>query len=234
MKNNINITTAKIVKGVTCAIKFKSVKDDGTHFLTDESESPVHGDLLNAFKRLVPHMIVIGEFSSIANHEFMLTEEALLELSENEREAISEELAAFTCTGLHIQKDQESIILVGNKKLQTGKVFNFVLPMLLLNENYPYTELLLEEITNVCKEVLLYMDGKSAQQTLFPNQEEPISKIEEIKEDAQKLIDKNNEKSKFEYSELPEKPLGKVKPFVAPKRKKPVVNKKKNPFEKVG
>jgi hypothetical protein len=179
-------------------------------------------------------MIVIGEFSSIPNHKFMLTEEAAAELTEVEKEEILEELAAFTCTGLHIQKDKESVILVGNKKLQTGKVFNFVLPMVLLDDNYVYTDLLLEEIENVCKEVILYMEGKSAQQTLFPNQEEPGSQIEAIKEDAQKLIDKNNEKSKFEYSELPEKPLGNVVPFVKPLRRGKVKDEKKNPFEKAG
>lgn len=234
MKNTVNITTAKIVKGVTCALKFKSYKEDGTHFLTDESESPIHGDLLNAFKKLVPHMIVIGEFSSIPNHKFMLSEEASAELTEVEMEEIQEELAAFTCTGLHIQKDKESVILVGNKKLQTGKVFNFVLPMVMLDDNYVYSELLLEAVENVCKEAILYLEGKSAQQTLFPNQEEPGSQIEAIKEDAQKLIDKNNEKSKFEYSEIPEKVVGKVVPFKKPNRKVTTTTKKKNPFEKVG
>ncbi len=228
--DNILITSAKIVKKSTCTIVFNSQKKDGKHNLTDESESPVHNDLLESFKKLVPHLIIIGEFSSIPSHKLLLTPEAFKELSESEQDEIMEELAAFNCTAFHIQKGGESVILSGNKKLQSGRVFNFVLPLQTLDESYSRSEDLLECIENTSKEVILYMNGKSSQVAMdFGNVENSETVINEVGEIVEGIKKSENQTSKFEYGEKPEKPKAKTPTLLKPNLKKEV---KKNPFEK--
>lgn len=99
----------------------------------------VHNDLLQAFEKLVPHMINICELAC-------------------EKEEVK--ITGFT---LAEGADGDGVVLVGQKTLSTGKILNLVSPLTEYYGEYLLGEELSEAIENCLHEVELYLnEGKSA------------------------------------------------------------------------
>lgn len=128
----IEIKSAKVTKKehLTCTYirKESKVKEGGeaftkeTNVTEDDNKTEIHPDLKKAFAALVPHLVLLCEFSSV---------KSLDKLTEAETEP-------FTVTSYSIGgKDDENtgIVLTGQKKLKTGKVMVFNTPFTRFEED---------------------------------------------------------------------------------------------------
>ena len=155
----IEIRKATITSGIFLAYEYNIQENNVSNKNKTQSTAPIHDDLRNAFKKLIPHFI-------------LLTEE-MPEDIENKYQVTS-----FALGG---SEDNQTITISGYKVLTNDRVVSFSSPSQKLYEDrldgYKFSEELREALEHLVSEVQEYMDGKQAPKTNvgtfdFPEDEE--------------------------------------------------------------
>lgn len=149
--NKMKIFKLKIKNRLTAEVHYEnSVKAEGEQPFTNQvvvnSGRQVHPDLLEALDALTPHIENICEWTDGGD---------------------------YTTTGFVIGGDGAGVTLIGQKETRTGKVVNITTPFTKFDpdaEQYSDCNELSEAVWNVVREAQLYLEGKSAQFSLFDGQ----------------------------------------------------------------
>lgn len=115
-----------------------------------------HPDLVKAYRELVKHLASLCELADIS------------ECHNGEVDELPGICNYLTVTKICIggEDEYEGVTLVGQKKLQTGKVLNLVAPFTVFDSDisdYEYARELRDNVGNAIEEVNHYLKGKRAQ-----------------------------------------------------------------------
>lgn len=168
----VRIRKAKITKERTLEFSFVETHEDGGYFEDFRSGNYlVHDDIIQAFKKLVPHMIALCDMREVRTDK----KNNLLEPESYNMEELSHiSVKSFSIGG---SGDQEGVVLVGTKEAG-GKFINIITPFVKWEDEYPYSEELLQAISDCNLEVIAYMKGKRLKKQL----EMDFDQIEEAEE----------------------------------------------------
>ena len=174
---NIVIKKAGIISSLFLGYEFEQKDIDVNNTITTKSDAPIHEDLRNAFRALIPHFAYITE--EVTDVDLV---ERAIETPESyvqDREHSSSEVffkfyvAEFS---INNKKGLNMVTLSGNKQLESGDVVSFTAPAIDLDGGkYPFKSQLSELIETLKEEVLAYMQGKQAPKTqmeMFSSEEE--------------------------------------------------------------
>lgn len=165
----VRITAATIKDGFCTYYYDLKVNETVTDKLKRNSGLLVHIDLLNAFKKLNPHLAVICEEINafdITDIEKIVSsddEEAYDKLPDDEKK-ISDIMSQYSVTGFTIDStgENEGVSLVGTKKLSTGEPLKLDAPKKKYNGNYHFINEFRVAVDACVFEVSEYMNGKGA------------------------------------------------------------------------
>lgn len=174
---NVTIKKASLRGSLFLDYNFEQQDADVKNLIKTSSDAPIHDDLRNAFRALIPHFAFICEEVK----DEVLTKKAIdnPEIYLHERELAPDDtffkfrVAEFA---LEEKKGFEYLTLFGCKSLATFQEVCFSSPKIDMEDtNYPFSYELKQAI-EVCKvEVLAYMQGKQAPKTqleMFSEEEE--------------------------------------------------------------
>ena len=172
----ITIKKANIKGSLFLAYEFEQQDMDMKNLIRTSSDAPIHDDLRACFRKLIPHFCFISE--EITNPE------RILEAIENPGiYLMDEELSPnpsffkYRVAGFSIAEKggEEILTLHGSKRLETWKEIHFSTPGTELGGDYEFSHDLQEAVDEIRREVLAYMQGKSApkaQLEMFGEEEE--------------------------------------------------------------
>ncbi|WP_435416295.1 hypothetical protein [Polaribacter aestuariivivens] len=173
----IVIKRAAIKGSLFLSYDFEQTDVDVKNNIKTSSDAPIHEDLKNAFRKLIPHFAFICE--EITNKK--LVEKAIgnPDLYLKDRETAPDD-AFFKYRVFEfkvVEKDgDEKVTISGSKQLVNLKEISFSTPdKSLFDEDYPFRKELNENIDELKNEVLEYMQGKSApkaQMEMFQEEED--------------------------------------------------------------
>lgn len=153
----ITIKKAKIQKGIFLSYSYNLKERDVENKIDASSDAPIHVDLRNAFKKLIPHFALILEEISQEVAETAMFQEI-------EYEEDQDPLEKYFVTGIAISGtiDSEGVVISGSKMLKSGDVVSFPTPFMKWDDKYVFMSELTELIEELKQEVLEYLDGKQA------------------------------------------------------------------------
>jgi hypothetical protein len=182
---NITIKNAKIKNTMFLEYGYSERINNAENEIKTQSNAPIHDDLANAFKALVPHFAGICEEledAIISKAIYQKDDLSYLDnLEDNENPLKYYSVKGFSIGG---SGDDEGVTISGNKKLQSGKLVNFNTPFTKFFDfdNYSYCSELRNALDNLRSEVYDYLEGKQApprQQSIdFEKTEENFEKSE--------------------------------------------------------
>ncbi|WP_234110173.1 hypothetical protein [Chryseobacterium sp. R2A-55] len=153
--NNIEIKKAKIKNGIFLAYEYLEKTDNYENKISTSSDAPIHDDLRESFKALVPHFALLTEETTKKTFDSCI-----------KSGKIHDSLGKFEVTGFTIggNGDTEGVVISGHKVLESGNKVNFSTPFQMFDdsENYDYATELLEAVEQLKNEVYEYMEGKQA------------------------------------------------------------------------
>ena len=158
MEKEIEIKKAKVKSGMFLAYEYSERTLSAQNNVAMSSDAPIHPDLENAFKKLVPHFALLTEEVS----------QGIVAGTIEQNNPFHELLDKFTVTGFSLggSGDSEGVVIIGYKELASGKKVNFNSPFQTFyddsSEAYPYTHKLKQDVNAVIYEVEQYMEGKQA------------------------------------------------------------------------
>lgn len=156
-----SIKKAKITKDRTLEVTYTEHFSDGGYITVNKAcEYLVHEDLLEAFKKLVPHLVTLTETKELE----ILKGGHHKDVEDYDMEGIEHiSVKGFTIGG---NGDTEGVVLFGIKAGSYGSV-NLMTPFLQWDSPvYPFTTDLINALS-VCKgEVMEYLSGKHAHKQL--------------------------------------------------------------------
>ena len=164
---NIVIKKAGIRSSLFLSYEFEQKDVDVNNTIKTSSDAPIHEDLRNAFRALIPHFAFITE--EVIDVDLV---ERAIEAPESyvqDREhSASEVFFKFLVTEFSITNKQglNYVVLSGNKLLESGEVISFTAPAIdLEGGKYQFRAALYDLIDVLKLEVLAYMEGKQAPKT---------------------------------------------------------------------
>lgn len=170
----IEIRKASITSGIFLAYEYIIQENNVSNKNKTQSTAPIHDDLRNAFKKLIPHFILLTEEMSEDRMKGIIENNLLLpEDIENKYQ-----VSSFALGG---SEDNQTITISGFKVLSNDRIVSFSSPSQKLYEDradgYKFSEELREALEHLVSEVQEYMDGKQAPKTNvgtfdFPEDEE--------------------------------------------------------------
>lgn len=173
----IAIKRAAIKGSMFLSYDFEQTDVDVKNNIKTSSDAPIHDDLRNAFRKLIPHFVFICE--EITNQKLIEKALANAELYlENQDTAPDTSLFKYRVTEFKlIEKDgDDKVIISGSKRLLTNKEISFSTPAKsLFDDDYKFRQELNDDIEHIKNEVLAYMQGKTApkaQLEMFEEEEE--------------------------------------------------------------
>jgi hypothetical protein len=173
----IVIKKAGIRGSLFLSYEFEQTDVDVKNTIKTSSDAPIHDDLRTAFRKLIPHFTLICEEVK----DVKLVEKAIKNydgyLSDSES-AVDQTFFKYRVQEFSIvEKDgDEKVYIKGSKRLETTKEIQFSTPgtSLIIDDDYNFTSELKESIDLLKKEVLAYMQGKTApksQMDMFEDEE---------------------------------------------------------------
>lgn len=144
--------------------------------------SIIHEDLQTSFNKLKPHLAVICEEIDGKKISDISEYESLDLLEDYKVNSIEKKVLQFFVTGFSIEGtgENESVSLVGIKRLSTGDDLQLKTPKIKWSGVYEFVDELRASVDEIIVEVENYMNGKSApkmvQQDLF--EEEVVNELE--------------------------------------------------------
>lgn len=156
---SIEIRKAGIRSGIFLSYEYNLEEAGISAKNKTQSTAPIHEDLENAFRKLVPHFILLTE---------ELPEDKVSDIIEYGTE-MSEDMQrkyAVTEFSFNGTEDARTVTLTGYKVLSNDRTVNFSTPSQKLHdeerEGYKFDEELRDAVDALVQEVHLYMDGKQA------------------------------------------------------------------------
>jgi hypothetical protein len=153
---SISIREAKITKDQTVTISYREYHEDAT--FDDVSRDCLylaHKDLLDAFDKAVPHLIITCDLREIkVDKKGFHQEPDSYDMSELDHIRIT----GFIMKGF---ADAEGVILLGQKEVD-GRTILMKAPLVKWMDSYPFSTELQEAIKAMQDEVLEYLRGKHA------------------------------------------------------------------------
>ena len=160
----IVIKRAAIKGSLFLSYDFEQTDVDVRNNIKTSSDAPIHDDLRNAFRILIPHFAFICEEitdsrlvrKAIKSPDMYLVDKE----TSTDKSFFSYSVSEFKI----LEKDgDEKIIITGSKLLTNFKRINFSTPEQNLHDkDYKFRKELNEAINSLKNEVLEYMQGKSA------------------------------------------------------------------------
>lgn len=161
---NIVIKKAGIRSSLFLSYEFEQKDVDVNNTIKTSSDAPIHEDLRNAFRALIPHFAFVTE--EVTDIDLVESAIAAPESYVQDREhSASEVFFKFLVTEFSITNKQglNYVVLSGNKLLESGEVISFTAPAIdLEGGKYKFRAELANLIEELKKEVLAYMEGKQA------------------------------------------------------------------------
>lgn len=142
------------------------------------SDQPIHEDLRNAFKNLIPHFAFICEEvrdQKLVKKAIKDPEDYLMN-KEEAKDVTFFKYHVFQFSIIEKKDGGEYISISGSKQLESLEEISFATPNISLHDDeYPLLDELNETIDELKSEVLAYMQGKAApkaQMTMFGDDDE--------------------------------------------------------------
>ena len=160
----IVITRAGIVSSLFLSYDFEQTDLNAKHNNKTTSDAPIHDDLRQAFRALIPHFVFMCEeindekiiADAIENPEDYLKDEESSKYPAFLKYYVSE----FTLQG---KGDATKLKIFGSKRLEDFKSISWTAPEIFLdNSKYKFHSELLDAVDVLKAEVIAYMEGKQA------------------------------------------------------------------------
>lgn len=155
---SIEIRKAGIRSGIFLAYEYNLEEAGVSAKNKTQSTAPIHEDLENAFKKLIPHFILLTEELAAEKLEDVIINGDLIPEDIETKYSVQE--FAFGGT-----EDSKTVVISGYKVLSNDKTVSFSTPSQKLYEDrdgYKFDEELRNTLDLLVEEVHEYMDGKSA------------------------------------------------------------------------
>lgn len=155
---SIEIRKAGIRSGIFLAYEYNLEEAGVSAKNKTQSTAPIHEDLENAFKKLIPHFILLTEELAVEKLEDVIINGDLIPEDIERKYSVQE--FAFGGT-----EDSKTVVISGYKVLSNDKTVSFSTPSQKLYEDrdgYKFDENLRDTLDLLIEEVHQYMDGKSA------------------------------------------------------------------------
>jgi hypothetical protein len=148
----IEIKKAKLTKGRTVILEYSEFSSGvEKRFSGAESTNLYDKDLEGAFKKLVPHLVIICDQKG---------DSEITDLENCEQPTAGYKVTGFVCGGM---EDTAGVTLVGQKIIDGNKVINLVSPFTMFTDDYIYAGELATDIEIAKTEIYEYFfNGKSA------------------------------------------------------------------------
>lgn len=164
MQTQIVIRKATMKGSLFLSYSFDQIEPDVKNRINTNSDAPIHDDLRNAFRRLIPHFAFISE--EITDEEFI--EKAILNPEKylyDRDEAVDETLFKYRCFEFEIREKDgyEKITISGAKQLKNLSEIIYSTPAIGLGDDkYKFHYELQQSVEELKNEVAAYMQGKVA------------------------------------------------------------------------
>ena len=169
----IEIESAKIKDNIFCEYSYSEIvenpKDNRNNSVTVSSDAPIHSDLTNSFRQLIPHMAIICE--EVPNHD------SDIQIIDDIEADTDGKFTRFAVTHFSISSSGENqgVVIMGLKKLSNGEQITLKTPKVKFFEsNYSYAQELYAAVQKCKEEVKEYHFGKRApnpQMELFDSED---------------------------------------------------------------
>lgn len=150
----MKINKAKIKNKLFLYYEYGLMVGDVNHDIKTLSDAPIHDDLRDAFRNLIPHFAFLCEEIG----EYKMKEFVDGKLSMEDDLFIKYNVNQFSIGG---SGDSEGVTLSGNKRVGAG-VVNFNTPFVRYSDEYEYMNEFIAAIETAQDEVKLYIEGKHA------------------------------------------------------------------------
>lgn len=159
--SGVRIKKVKLDKHRTLEVTYNEVKTDGSFdVIARTCQQIVHEDLFNAFKNLIPHMIILCDLRDVMtegrSNKLLSPESYQLDNFENFT------IGSFSIGGVD---DHEGVTISGSK-FKDEKFINFNTPFTKWTDDYAFVNELAATVENIIEEVKLYLNGKHAYKQL--------------------------------------------------------------------
>lgn len=164
MQTQIVIRKATIKGSLFLSYSFDQIEPNVKNRINTSSDAPIHDDLRNAFKKLIPHFAYVSELvkdEKLIEKAIKHPEEYLFN-REDDKDQTFFKMRVYDFEIL--EKDgYEKIKLSGSKQLETLKEISFSIPTINLGDDaYKFYQELEEVVEELKEEVSAYMQGKTA------------------------------------------------------------------------
>lgn len=163
---NVAIKSANLRGYLFLTYKYILTVEDTKTTATLSSDAPIHDDLKNAFRNLLPFFVHICE--EVSDEDLITAAikepEAYLERTEDEEADKENPFLKFRVTGFEIggKTDYEGVYLTGEKTLKSHESINIKTPLIHFQGEYAFAGDLSEAIENAKRETFEYSQGKQA------------------------------------------------------------------------
>lgn len=165
----IEVRSGKL-SGIFCHYEYlHTVAENTKNKIKNDSEVPMHDDLLAAFQQLNVHLAVIceeilhAEISDIDNLPVYDTDP---DLTDADQDPLAARLNRFSVTAFQLSGtgENEGVILIGSKRLSTGELVELKTPVVRWKSEYAFTNELHIAVFDLITEIEEYNAGKQAPQ----------------------------------------------------------------------
>lgn len=177
---SLAVKNATIKSSLFLDYAFERTDGEIKNTIKTNSDAPIHEDLRNAFRALIPHFCFISE--QIRDEK--LISKCIDNISDyiGDRDAVvSQEFLKFNVGSFAISKSGEGVIISGSRQLDTFEEIGWSTPLIKFDSDYKFASALEMAIETLKEEVQHYMSGKQAakaQLDMFEvNQEEESEAI---------------------------------------------------------
>ncbi len=151
---NIIIKKGKIKNNLFLQYEYLQTIGNVTNGHSTSSDAPIHDDLRNAFKGLIPHFAYMCEEISEKKMKQYINDN----LSEEDELFLKFKVNSFSIGG---SGDSEGVTLTGSKQVEAG-VVNFSSPFTKWEDDYKFMDELIDAVELAKSEVYEYLNGKQA------------------------------------------------------------------------
>lgn len=163
---NILVKKASLRSGIMLNYSYFMTDGDVKNSISISSDAPVHDDLKNAFRNMIPFFAHVCE--EITKEKLVKAAiedpEEHLEKKEDDPEGKEYPFLKYRVNGYELggKDDGESIRLSGEKWLDSGDWISFTTPSMRLDSDYKFVAELTSAVDVLKNEVYAYMQGKQA------------------------------------------------------------------------
>lgn len=171
---SLAVKNAAIKSSLFLDYAFERTDGEIKNIIKTNSDAPIHDDLRNAFRALIPHFCFISE--QITDKE--LVEQCIDNVSDyigDREKVVKPDFLKFNVNSFAMSKSGEGVIISGSRQLDTFDEIGWSTPLIKFDSDYPFASALEMAIENLKEEVQHYMSGKQAakaQLDMFESQDD--------------------------------------------------------------